>query len=74
MLLPVTLESKWPVQENAVSRATYPVPMNNAMAEAEIRPIEAGVPSSISWKPTSAFKRRIQQVAVIAAMWTAENP
>jgi hypothetical protein len=48
--------------------------MNKAIAEAEIKPIEAGVPSSMSWKPTSAFKRRIQHVAVIAAMWTAENP
>jgi hypothetical protein len=52
----------------------YPVPMNSATADAEIRLIEAGVPSSMSWKPTSAFRTRIQEVAVIAAMWTAEKP
>jgi hypothetical protein len=32
------------------------------------------VPSSRSWKPTRAFRSNIQEVAVIAAICTAENP
>jgi hypothetical protein len=48
--------------------------MKSTMADAEIRPIEAAVPSSSSWKPTNAFNSRIQQVAVIAPRWTAEKP
>ena len=66
--------TKWPDQLNAVSRAIYPVPMKSTIADAQIRPIEAAVPSSSSWKPTKAFNNKIQQVAVIAPRWTAEKP
>jgi hypothetical protein len=68
------LESKWPVQLKAVSRVIYPVPTKSTIPDAMNSPIEIGVPSSSSWKPTTALRSKNQHVAAIAPRWAAVNP
>jgi hypothetical protein len=68
------LLSKCPVQLNPVSRAIYPVPTKNRIADPPTNPSDNGVPSSSNWYPTAALRRRIQNTAEIAAICTPVKP
>ena len=58
---------QYPVKLNAVSKAMYPEPMKSMAAVVSIVPIERKVPSSMNWKPTTAFRNRIHAVETTEA-------